>query len=574
MQWLNNLKVGTKIRLLSAVAIVALLIVGGVGYYYLHEVSGDMEELYTKKFAAVEIINDARVQSRMVDFDAVSAIASDNPDHQQDFVKRMKESENKFSQDAEKFLQVVADDTDDVAYFNQLLDQYKKYRMIEDQAVDMALRGQNADAFGMYMAQVKPLSDKFGDGLIEASNRVEQDADDMHQSSARTATVAGEVFLVIIVLVVILLALLSWFIINQIVKRLEDFIVYMKVLSDGNFTKSISAENLRDKTEFGAVSRMLNTMKDNIYMLIKNMSEVSEQLAASSEELTASADASSQASEQIAGLVTKVADGAQKQLETTNNTANVVEQISTAIGQVATNTETVANAAEDTANAANEGESSIKKAVDQMKTIETKTNATSDVIGELEEKSKQIGQIVDVISNIAGQTNLLALNAAIEAARAGEAGKGFAVVAEEVRKLAEQSQDAAKQITELISDVQSQTDSAVANMDVGKKEVDTGAEVVVGAGENFTRILKMVRDMTGQIHEISAAIEEITSSVQDVVTAIKNVDEESKNTSEHTQTISGSTQEQAASIKDVATASTHLAEMATSLEKAIRKFKI
>lgn len=99
-----------------------------------------------------------------------------------------------------------------------------------------------------------------------------------------------------------------------------------------------------------------------------------------------------------------------------------------------------------------------------MQTIEDKTNATASVIGELEGRSKQIGQIVEVISNIAAQTNLLALNAAIEAARAGEAGRGFAVVAEEVRKLAEQSQEAAKQITELINDVQTHTNSAVTFM--------------------------------------------------------------------------------------------------------------
>ena len=573
MQWLNDLKVGTKISLLGVGTIIVLIIVGGIGYYYLQAISNDMRRMYSEKLMAVDFINDSRVQNRMIEANVFASIAANQISDKNAFIDNLKARMDDFNKDSEEF-QKIPMTAAEKAKYQELLSQLTQYRSLHDKVIDLSLQNKNDDAFALYMSQVKPLADKFNDSLKDFSDDMKKSADTMNEESKRRADFAGMLFVGIILLSILAMVGLSWLIIKQITGRLNDFTNYLEILAGGDFSQSISQKSLDDKSEFGNVSRMVDKMKTNIHALVKELLNIAEQLAASSEELTANAEESAQASDQIAGAISQVAEGSEKQLAAANNTANIVEQISTAIGQVAVNTETAANSAEDTANAANNGEDSIKQAVNQMKTIETKTNATSDVILDLEEESKQIGQIVDVISSIAGQTNLLALNAAIEAARAGEAGKGFAVVAEEVRKLAEQSQEAAKQITELIGDVQTKTDNAVAYMSDGKKEVDRGAKVVSGAGESFGQILKMVRNITNQIHEISAAVEEITSSTQDVVTAVKSVDEESKKASEHTQTISATTQEQSSSVEEIATASEHLAQMAERLQQSVHQFKI
>lgn len=426
----------------------------------------------------------------------------------------------------------------------------------------------------LYNQQGKVLAEKFNNDLLNLSKEINQSADRMNEQNRKDFSIAIMLFIFIIVLSVVLGGMLGWIITKQVTTRLLNVVNFLEVVSKGDFSREVSQESLEDKSGFGSVSRAVAIMNQNIKDLIRHLSNTSEQLAASSEELTASAEQSAQASNQVAGSVTEVAQGTDKQLQLTNSANKVVQQISTAIRQVASNTEIVSGSAGKTAVTANHGEEAIRQAVDQMSIIEQKTNDTVKVIGELETKSAQIGQIVEVISGIAGQTNLLALNAAIEAARAGEAGKGFAVVAEEVRKLAEQSQEAAKQITALILEVQNKTNNAVTFMGDSKKEVDTGAKVVSAAGQSFEEILTMVRDMSNQIHEISSAIQEIAVGTQNVVEAVQDIDNESQRTSEQTQTISAATEEQSASVEEIASASQHLSKMAENLQQAIRKFKI
>ena len=181
---------------------------------------------------------------------------------------------------------------------------------------------------------------------------------------------------------------------------------------------------------------------------------------------------------------------------------------------------------------------------------------------------------MDTIAGIAGQTNLLALNAAIEAARAGEQGRGFAVVAEEVRKLAEQSQEAAKKIAELIGEIQGDTDKAVVAMNDGTREVKTGAEVVNAAGVAFQEISGLVTQVSSQVKEISAAIQQMASGSQQIVDSVKRIDGLSKTSAGEAQSVSAATEEQLASMEEIAGSSEALSKLAQDLQAAVAKFRI
>lgn len=334
------------------------------------------------------------------------------------------------------------------------------------------------------------------------------------------------------------------------------------------------AAKVSSEDEIGQLAQGFGQMRGGLHELITKVHSQSEQLAASSEELTASAEQSAQAANQIAVSITDVAAGSEEQLAAARETSAVVEEMSASIEQVSATANEVAKQSNEAANKAREGNQAVNKAVIQMKQIEQTVHNSAQAVAELGERSKEIGQIVATISGIAGQTNLLALNAAIEAARAGEQGRGFAVVAEEVRKLAEQSQEATKQISSLIGGIQGDTANAVLAMDAGTREVKLGAEVVDVAGQAFHEITALVTQVSDQVVEISSAIEQMAVGSQHIVTSVNRIDELSKKATAESQTVSATTEEQSASMEEVASSSQSLANLAQDLQTAVSKFQV
>lgn len=372
--------------------------------------------------------------------------------------------------------------------------------------------------------------------------------------------------------ILILAILASVFFTRRLLKPL--YLILEKILAVAGGKLDVSPLTLRSKDEIGQLAQAFNTMLANLRHLIGQVSSSADQVANSAEELTSSSAQSALAAGQVADSITEVAAGAEKQVVAVNAASSNITQLFNGVEQIATNTRAMAATSDTAASAAQSGGKMVAQAIRQITNIETTVTGIAQVVQKLGERSQEIGQIIVTISGIAGQTNLLALNAAIEAARAGEQGRGFAVVAEEVRKLAEQSEQAAQKITALIGEIQADTTKAVAAMDDGTREVKAGTEIVTAAGGSFNEITALVNQVSRQVAEVLGEIQTMANSSNQFIASIHEIDQITKGTAEHSQTVSAATEEQSASMEEIAAASQALTKMADELQTAVRAFKL
>jgi methyl-accepting chemotaxis protein len=415
----------------------------------------------------------------------------------------------------------------------------------------------------------------FAVGIMKGSHALVEDNTNIVQTRLENIRQLVQKALLISILFGVLAMFIAGFVTvtipRYIKKSLQIILHSTNCYAQGDLRVQIPVKN---RDEFGEIACSINDMVEGIKSMLGKIAQSSEHVTTSSRQLTDSAEQSAEASNQITGSITEVAAGANEQVAAANEASAVVEQMSAGIQQVAANVNQVASQSAQAVGKAQDGSQAVENAVSQMEQIENTVNTSAKVVAKLGERSKEIGQIVDTISGIAGQTNLLALNAAIEAARAGEQGRGFAVVAEEVRKLAEQSQDAAKKIAELIGEIQRDTDSAVVAMNDGTREVKTGAEVVNAAGAAFREIAELVTRVSGQVKEISVAVQQIASGSQQIVGSVKKIDDLSKKSAGESQSVSAATEEQLASMEEIASSSQALATLAQDLQAAVAKFRV
>ena len=306
--------------------------------------------------------------------------------------------------------------------------------------------------------------------------------------------------------------------------------------------------------------------------------------------------------EQMGHAIDGVAKGAQEQSNAVAKASATTTQITSAIQQVAANAQTIADGASQAADTTREGANTVKETIKGMQAIKAKVGLSVEKVQEMGSRSGQIGAIVETIDDIASQTNLLALNAAIEAARAGEHGKGFAVVADEVRKLAERSSSATKEIGALIKAIQQTVAEAVGAMNESAKEVENGVQSANESDEALKDILQAVELVNRQVEEIAAAAQHISVSSNELVNAMDSVsavveentasaEEMAANSSEVTsavesiasvseensaavEEVSASTEEMSAQVEEVTASAQSLAEMAQTLQQIVAQFKL
>lgn len=443
------------------------------------------------------------------------------------------------------------------AYFNQALAEVEK-GSIRPAVANILVR--NSQASNTFTNDLTALENSTHQLMsVSARNTVDS------ATISQTANILAEVILLLLNVLLVLSFRRAVAPIPIISKRLKS-------ISEGDL--SGEALDVKRSDETGELSNSLNNMAARLKHVITNIHLTSTQVAAASEELSASADETTKATNQVAMSAQDVANGADNQVRSAEESAKAMEEMASGIQRIAETSSVVAQASTDTTHAAEIGNQSVKKAVQQMQLIYDSVHQSAAEIQALSEHSKNIGKMVDVITSLASQTNLLALNAAIEAARAGEHGRGFAVVADEVRKLAEQSSESARQIISVVGEMTESTATSVTAMEYVTVETKSGLAVVEEAGRAFQNILQAARDVANQIMEVSAASQEMSASSQEITASIEEIANVSRNSSSQVQTVAAATEEQLASMEEITASAVSLSQLAQELQELVGTFKL
>lgn len=324
--------------------------------------------------------------------------------------------------------------------------------------------------------------------------------------------------------------------------NLKELLAMVSSVSEGDLTK----RGKESGDTLGSVAQSVNTMLDHFSTMLTEVKQIGLSVSSSATEILAAAE--------------QIAVGSQRQADEITNTSSAVEEMAASMTQVSRNAEASADSARRALEMAEHGDKSVRDTSEAMSRIDSAVQQTSEKMRLLGIRSSEISEIIDLIDEIASQTNLLALNAAIEAAHAGEAGLGFSVVADEIRKLAERSARATRDVGHLIKSIQTETSEALAAMEVGMKEVRGGSHLASQASRALQDISEAVRQSSELIEEISAASEEQARVTSNVAGAM--------------QTISSITLETSAGAHETAQTIEGMVGLADRLNKSISQFRV
>ncbi|MDA1741102.1 methyl-accepting chemotaxis protein [Bacillus cereus group sp. MYBK226-2] len=419
------------------------------------------------------------------------------------------------------------------------------------------------DLLGTWVTILEPIKD--GEGNIVAIVAADVDAS-IVPSTKEKFIIQGLMFICISVLIA---TVIQFLIVRNALAPLRDLREGLRRVGEGDL--NIKLEERSD--DIGIINSYFNNTIEKFKGIIDKVKQTAEQVSSSSQELSVSTKENSMAVQEIVSSMVELRAGAQLQETSVPQYLGIVYEVEDKMEEITNAAKQMEKVSEGIEHHSVKGNGVTKQAINQMNIIQNAVQDLSSIIYSLEVRSKEISDVVTVITSISNQTNSLALHATIEASRAEETGEGFAVVADEVRKLAEQTEASAKDIANLIGETQAGTEEAVVSIRKASKEVESGMKLVEMNGAFFEEISKSAQSVTNQVRIVSSNSSDILQNSQNIVRVVNELSLIANMYTNSSSNVEESMKEQEMSVQDIAELASSLSWLSQELQELIGEFK-